>query len=42
MRFTVVRSKVIDILNKDYYYYYYYYYYYKAVHVRFVTNISLR
>ena len=40
MRFTVVRSKVIDILNKDYYYYYYYYY--KAVHVRFVTNISLR
>ena len=36
MRFTVVRSKVIDILNKDYYYYYY-----KAVHVRFVTNISL-
>ena len=41
MRFTVVRSKVIDILNKDYYYYYYYYYY-KAVHVRFVTNISLR
>ena len=37
MRFTVVRSKVIDILNKDYYYYYY-----KAVHVRFVTNISLR
>ena len=38
MRFTVVRSKVIDILNKDYYYYYYY----KAVHVRFVTNISLR
>ena len=39
MRFTVVRSKVIDILNKDYYYYYYYY---KAVHVRFVTNISLR
>ena len=42
MRFTVVRSKVIDIFNKDYYYYYYYYYYYKAVHVRFVTNISLR
>ena len=41
MRFTVVRSKVIDILNKAYYYYYYYYYY-KAVHVRFVTNISLR
>ena len=39
MRFTVVRSKVIDILNKDYYYYCYYY---KAVHVRFVTNISLR
>ena len=39
MRFTVVRSKVIDILNKDYHYYYYYY---KAVHVRFVTNISLR
>ena len=38
MRFTVVRSKVIDILKKDYYYYYYY----KAVHVRFVTNISLR
>ena len=38
MRFTVVRSKVIDILNKDYHYYYYY----KAVHVRFVTNISLR
>ena len=37
MRFTVVRSKVIDILNKDYYYYYY-----EAVHVRFVTNISLR
>ena len=37
MRFTVVRSKVIDILNKDYYYFYY-----KAVHVRFVTNISLR
>ena len=37
MRFTVVRSKVIDILTKDYYYYYY-----KAVHVRFVTNISLR
>ena len=37
MRFTVVRSKVIDTLNKDYYYYYY-----KAVHVRFVTNISLR
>ena len=38
MRFTVVRSKVIDILNKDYYYYYYYY---TAVHVRFLTNISL-
>ena len=33
MRFTVVRSKVIDILNKDYYYYYY-----KAVHVRFVDK----
>ena len=39
MRCTVVRSKLIDTLNKDYYYYYYYY---KAVHVRFVTNISLR